>query len=133
MLDELKVYTKRETQKLIGLSGRTWDRLDAVGETPPKDAPFPQPHRISRQRYRRVARRAAGGGVVTSATPMSAARLLRNCPLRSGPASGAPAPSTSALREELKHLQARYDYHFPPAIFVIVRALEIEIAWREQR
>jgi hypothetical protein len=27
VLDELKVYTKRETQKLIGLSGRTWDRL----------------------------------------------------------------------------------------------------------
>jgi predicted DNA-binding transcriptional regulator AlpA len=36
MLDELKVYTKRETQKLIGLSGRTWDRLEARGETPPK-------------------------------------------------------------------------------------------------
>ena len=36
MLDELKVYTKRETQKLIGLSGRTWDRLEASGETPPK-------------------------------------------------------------------------------------------------
>jgi predicted DNA-binding transcriptional regulator AlpA len=34
--DELKVYTKRETQKLIGLSGRTWDRLEARGETPPK-------------------------------------------------------------------------------------------------
>ena len=36
MLDELKVYTKKETQKLLGLSGRTWDRLEAVGETPPK-------------------------------------------------------------------------------------------------
>ena len=36
VLDELKVYTKRETQKLIGLSGRTWDRLEARGETPPK-------------------------------------------------------------------------------------------------
>jgi predicted DNA-binding transcriptional regulator AlpA len=34
--DELKVYTKKETQKLIGLSGRTWDRLEAFGETPPK-------------------------------------------------------------------------------------------------
>jgi predicted DNA-binding transcriptional regulator AlpA len=34
--DELKVYTKKETQKLIGLSGRTWDRLEALGETPPK-------------------------------------------------------------------------------------------------
>jgi hypothetical protein len=34
VLDELKVYTKRETQKLIGLSGRTWDRLEARGETP---------------------------------------------------------------------------------------------------
>jgi predicted DNA-binding transcriptional regulator AlpA len=33
---ELKVYTKKETQKLLGLSGRTWDRLEALGETPPK-------------------------------------------------------------------------------------------------
>jgi predicted DNA-binding transcriptional regulator AlpA len=34
--DELKVYTRKETQKLLGLSGRTWDRLEALGETPPK-------------------------------------------------------------------------------------------------
>ena len=34
--DELKVYTKKETQKLLGLSGRTWDRLEALGDTPPK-------------------------------------------------------------------------------------------------
>jgi hypothetical protein len=34
--DDLKVYTKKETQKLLGLSGRTWDRLEALGETPPK-------------------------------------------------------------------------------------------------
>ena len=34
MSDELKVYTKKETQKLLGLSGRTWDRLEALGETP---------------------------------------------------------------------------------------------------
>ena len=36
MSDELKVYTRKETQKLLGLSGRTWDRLEALGETPPK-------------------------------------------------------------------------------------------------
>ena len=36
MSDELKVYTKKETQKLLGLSGRTWDRLEALGETPSK-------------------------------------------------------------------------------------------------
>ena len=36
MSDELKVYTKKETQKLLGLSGRTWDRLEALDETPPK-------------------------------------------------------------------------------------------------
>ena len=36
MSDELKVYTKKEPQKLLGLSGRTWDRLEALGETPPK-------------------------------------------------------------------------------------------------
>jgi predicted DNA-binding transcriptional regulator AlpA len=34
--DELKVYTKKETQKLMGLSGRTWDREEAHGRTPPK-------------------------------------------------------------------------------------------------
>jgi predicted DNA-binding transcriptional regulator AlpA len=34
--EELKVYTKKETQTLLGLSGRTWDRLEALGETPPK-------------------------------------------------------------------------------------------------
>jgi predicted DNA-binding transcriptional regulator AlpA len=34
--DDLKVYTKKETQKLLGLSGRTWDRLEALGDTPPK-------------------------------------------------------------------------------------------------
>jgi hypothetical protein len=69
---------------------------------------------------------------VTSTTPMSVARLLRDCPWRSGPASTESAPSTSALCEELRHLQAAYDYHFPPSIFAVVRALEIEIAWREQ-
>jgi hypothetical protein len=64
---------------------------------------------------------------------MSAARLLRNCPLRSpGPAfSGAPAPSIHTLREERLYLLARYDHHLPPNIFVIVRSLEVEIAWRE--
>jgi predicted DNA-binding transcriptional regulator AlpA len=34
--DDLKVYTKKEAQKLLGLSGRTWDREEARGETPPK-------------------------------------------------------------------------------------------------
>jgi predicted DNA-binding transcriptional regulator AlpA len=47
MQDELKVYTKRETQKLIGLSGRTWDRLEARGETPPKT--YLSPNRIGYQ------------------------------------------------------------------------------------
>jgi hypothetical protein len=32
VLDELKVLTKGETQKLIGRSGRTWDRLEARGD-----------------------------------------------------------------------------------------------------
>jgi predicted DNA-binding transcriptional regulator AlpA len=34
--DDLKVYTKKETQKLLGLSDRTWDREEAHGRTPPK-------------------------------------------------------------------------------------------------
>ena len=36
MSGELKVYTKKEAQKLLGLSGRTWDREEAHGRTPPK-------------------------------------------------------------------------------------------------
>jgi predicted DNA-binding transcriptional regulator AlpA len=36
MLDELKVYAKPQTLKLLGISGRSWDRLQACGETPPK-------------------------------------------------------------------------------------------------
>ena len=47
MSDELKVYTKKETQKLLGLSGRTWDRLEALDETPPKTRLSP-----NRIRYR---------------------------------------------------------------------------------
>jgi predicted DNA-binding transcriptional regulator AlpA len=44
MLDELKVYSKREAQKLIGLSGRTWVRLEMRGEAPPKT--YLSPNRI---------------------------------------------------------------------------------------
>ncbi len=32
----LQVFNKPATQKLLGLSDRTWDRLEARGETPPK-------------------------------------------------------------------------------------------------
>jgi hypothetical protein len=40
--------------------------------------------------------------------------------------------ATLRAGEELRHLHARYDCHFPPGILAVVRALEIEIAWREQ-
>jgi predicted DNA-binding transcriptional regulator AlpA len=36
MVDELKVLTKREAIREVGVSWRTWDRLEADGDTPPK-------------------------------------------------------------------------------------------------
>jgi predicted DNA-binding transcriptional regulator AlpA len=35
-LDSVRVLTKPQTLKMLGLSSRTWDRLIARGETPPK-------------------------------------------------------------------------------------------------
>jgi predicted DNA-binding transcriptional regulator AlpA len=34
--DLLRVLTRRQTQELLGLSEKTWERLDAVGDTPTK-------------------------------------------------------------------------------------------------
>ena len=42
-LDVIRVLSRPETLKMVGLSDRTWDRLEARGETPPKT-------RISRNR-----------------------------------------------------------------------------------
>jgi hypothetical protein len=45
------------------------------------------------------------------------------------PAPMRPAP---AVRAELRRLQARYDSgSIPPAIFSVVRKLEVELAWIE--
>jgi predicted DNA-binding transcriptional regulator AlpA len=35
-VDLLRVLTRRQTQELLGLSEKTWERLDAVGDTPIK-------------------------------------------------------------------------------------------------
>jgi predicted DNA-binding transcriptional regulator AlpA len=35
-LDVIRVLSRPETLKMVGLSDRTWDRLEARGETPPK-------------------------------------------------------------------------------------------------
>jgi predicted DNA-binding transcriptional regulator AlpA len=35
-LDSIRVLNRSETLKMVGLSDRTWDRLEARGETPPK-------------------------------------------------------------------------------------------------
>jgi predicted DNA-binding transcriptional regulator AlpA len=35
-LDEIRVLNKRQTIQMLNLSGRTWDRLEARGDTPPK-------------------------------------------------------------------------------------------------
>jgi hypothetical protein len=46
--------------------------------------------------------------------------------------SNSPRPeSTAALRDELAQLKARYDDHFPPAIFAVVRRVEMDVAWQE--
>jgi hypothetical protein len=44
------------------------------------------------------------------------------------------APITAILHAEHLMLMARYDYcSFSPAIFVVVRDLEVEISWIEHR
>ena len=35
-LESIRVLNRSETLKMVGLSDRTWDRLEARGETPPK-------------------------------------------------------------------------------------------------
>jgi predicted DNA-binding transcriptional regulator AlpA len=35
-LDEIRVLTRSDTIRMVGLSDRTWDRLEAAGDTPPK-------------------------------------------------------------------------------------------------
>jgi predicted DNA-binding transcriptional regulator AlpA len=35
-LESIRVLSRSETLKMVGLSDRTWDRLEARGETPPK-------------------------------------------------------------------------------------------------
>jgi predicted DNA-binding transcriptional regulator AlpA len=35
-LDIIRVITRAETQKMVGLSPRTWDRLEEIGDVPPK-------------------------------------------------------------------------------------------------
>src|SRR6516165_1325465 len=35
-LSAIRVLTRRETIKILGLSDRTWDRLEHSGQTPPK-------------------------------------------------------------------------------------------------
>jgi predicted DNA-binding transcriptional regulator AlpA len=35
-LDAIRVLNRTETIRMVGLSDRTWDRLEARGQTPPK-------------------------------------------------------------------------------------------------
>jgi predicted DNA-binding transcriptional regulator AlpA len=35
-LDAIRVLSRSETIRTVGLSDRTWDRLEAAGDTPPK-------------------------------------------------------------------------------------------------
>ena len=35
-LDAIRVLTKKQAQEVVGVSPRTWDRLEAIGDTPPK-------------------------------------------------------------------------------------------------
>jgi hypothetical protein len=44
------------------------------------------------------------------------------------------APTTRALREERMFLLSRYDsYAMAPAIYKILRDLEVELSWRQYR
>jgi predicted DNA-binding transcriptional regulator AlpA len=35
-LESIRVLNRTETLKMVGLSDRTWDRLEVAGDTPPK-------------------------------------------------------------------------------------------------
>jgi predicted DNA-binding transcriptional regulator AlpA len=35
-LDAIRVLNRSETIRMVGVSDRTWDRLEAAGDTPPK-------------------------------------------------------------------------------------------------
>jgi predicted DNA-binding transcriptional regulator AlpA len=35
-LDAIRVLNRSDTIRMVGLSDRTWDRLEAAGDTPPK-------------------------------------------------------------------------------------------------
>jgi predicted DNA-binding transcriptional regulator AlpA len=35
-LDAIRVLNRAQTIRMVGLSDRTWDRLEAAGDTPPK-------------------------------------------------------------------------------------------------
>jgi predicted DNA-binding transcriptional regulator AlpA len=35
-LDAIRVLNRSQTIRMVGLSDRTWDRLEAAGDTPPK-------------------------------------------------------------------------------------------------
>jgi predicted DNA-binding transcriptional regulator AlpA len=35
-LDSVRVLTRHQTIEAVGVSGKTWERLEAVGDTPPK-------------------------------------------------------------------------------------------------
>jgi hypothetical protein len=37
------------------------------------------------------------------------------------------------LRSEIADLEARYDYHFPPAIYAVLEKLRTELAWAMHR
>jgi hypothetical protein len=36
----------------------------------------------------------------------------------------------TTLRDELRRLQARYDYHFPLGVYAVIRRIEAPLAWR---
>ena len=56
MSDDLKVYTKNETQKLLGLIGADLGPPRSSRRYPAEDASITKPNRLSQPRHRRMAR-----------------------------------------------------------------------------
>jgi hypothetical protein len=121
--DELKVYTKKETQKLICLSGRTWDREErTVG------------------RRRRRAFHQIESVIAPAISPRGSTLAVRGHPPATLLLAGSPSVrqstrlfegsamsiETAMLRAELLMLKTRYDYYaFSPAIYTVVKTLKL--------
>ena len=111
----------------MGLSGRTWDREEAHGRTPPKTRLSPDRigYRASDIATWLDARRegAPACDMVDTGSPSARppTRLFEGSVM---------STETAMLRAELMMLKSRYDcYAFSPAVYGVVKNIETEVSW----